>query len=74
MTGTHTLQLEFSRKDSYEISTAMASGYEYTNIEAEFIDEILIEQIRENFSPEDIFDEQVLIDWAMDHDRDRGEG
>lgn len=73
MTGTHKLTLEFSRSDNYNIDTSLASNYDNTQIEAEFLDEILIQEIRANFAPEDIFDEQVLIDWAVDYDRDRGE-
>lgn len=74
MTGTHKLTLEFSRSDNYNIDTSLASNYDNTQIEAEFLDEILIQEIRANFAPEDIFDEQVLIDWAVEYDRDRGEG
>lgn len=67
MTGTHTLKLEFSRSDSYEISTAMATHYNHTQIEAEFVDEILTEQIESNFRPEEIFCDYDLKQWAEDH-------
>ncbi len=68
--STHKLTLKFDRTKSFEI---LASQYDDATIEAEFDDDVLINEITDNFAPEDIFDEQVLIDWAVDHDRDRGE-
>lgn len=65
------LTLQFDRTVAFEIATQI---YDNANIEAEFVDEVLIKEITENFSPDDIFSEQVLIDWAVDHDRDQGGG
>lgn len=65
--GTHILTLEFSRSDNYEINTSLASNYDNTQIEAEFVDEVLAEQIRENFDPEEIFNDWTLKVWAEAH-------
>ena len=67
--GTHTLTLEFSRSANYDICTDMASSFEHTQIRAEFDDEVLIKEIVENFSPEEIFGEDCLNDWAIDNMR-----
>lgn len=65
--GTHTLTLEFSRSDNYSIDTSLAGDYDKTQITAEFVDEVLIKEITENFSPEEIFGEDNLRDWAIDN-------
>ncbi len=67
--GTHTLTLEFSRSDNYNIDTSLAGDYDKTQITAEFVDEVLIKEITENFSPEEIFGEDCLNDWAIDNMR-----
>ena len=67
--GTHTLTLEFSRSDNYSIDTSLAGDYDKTQIVAEFVDEVLIREITENFSPEEIFGEDCLNDWAIDNMR-----
>ena len=67
--GTHTLTLEFSRSDNYSIDTSLAADYDKTQITAEFVDEVLIREITENFSPEEIFGEDCLNDWAIDNMR-----
>ena len=67
--GTHTLKLEFIRNGEYDLNTSLASSYEHTQIEAEFDDDVLIKEITENFSPEEIFGEDCLNDWAIDNMR-----
>ena len=62
--GTHTLKLEFSRSENYDLNTSLASFYDRTQIEAEFCDDILIEEIRANFNPDDIFTDEQLVEWA----------
>lgn len=64
MKGTHELQLEFSRTSNFELGTGIASCLDNTRIQAYFIDEILAEQIRENFEPEEIFSDNQLVKWA----------
>ena len=65
--GTHTLTLEFSRSANYEIIGGFYANPDSISIEAEFVDEVLIHEIRENFSPEDIFTDDELKDWAENY-------
>lgn len=64
MKGTHELALEFSRTSNFELGTGIASCLDNTRIQAYFIDELLAEQIRENFEPEEIFTDDQLVKWA----------
>ncbi len=65
--GTHTLTLEFSRNDNYEIIGGFYANPDSISIEAEFVDEVLIHEIRANFEPEDIFSVDALKQWAENY-------